>query len=378
MAYERATLIESRKQIPIHLAGRAERFDEIEILDIIGTGLTRPAWQRVFRLMTAGSRLRVLLLDPAGEVIGSDGLPALWADSPDPPATKIRQAAAGVVAACRRLAIDVEVRHYDEPPVSRYVHAGSVVYQTRYPRPGEDSPVPVAALAADGVLGRRARREFAALWQTRSTPADHPPDGPPAGTGDPPPADLPPADPPPVSTGGGHLSLRLVAHRKAVPADLVTALDRPLREVDVIDVAGAAQVSDQWSELVRRRGEGRVRMRVLLLDPDGDAATLRARESTRWRGDDLGLRAKIRRNIARLQVAADSLGADVEVRVYDQLPVSRYVRANEIIYQSVYPADESARDVPLAVLPAGSPLAERGAREFEVMWERARPVPPNG
>lgn len=352
-------LLSNRKQIPVDL-GHVPPPLRLDVLEAVGTSMTRPAWQEILNQLPVEAQVRVLLLDPAGRVL-SDASSAqflLW-DSVSPLRERIAATATTLADTARSRGFSLELRFYDQPPVSRYVYADGRIYQAHYPRPGRDVTVPVAVLGARSVLGRRAQREFMTVWKTRSRP------GMTVAAADKALADSSPfgsqalAIPPPnVSAARGEVAVRLVANRKAVPADLSRGL-RCLREVDVIDVAAAAQVDCAWVELLRCFGEPPVRLRVLLLCPDGTAAACRACESTRWQGDDAGLRAKIRRNIGRLEEMASALGADLSIRVYDMLPISRYIRADDTIYQSVYPSDSSAKSEAIAVIPRGSMLGQR-------------------
>lgn len=366
--------IESRKVIPVDIS-HLPKTKYIDILDVSGTALTRRSWDRILHGPVTGGPLamRVLLLDPLGDCIDAGTASSmLWWDDSSSLRKKIEETSDHLFVICQHRGIELEVRHYDRLPVSRYVSTMDKVYQSTYPGPLDDDPVPVAVLRPDTVLGTRARREFDVLWAA-ARPSRHV-----AAT-----AASPGPTPGPTWHGLanaplGYLdSVPLVPHRKAVPADLASRLTGTVRAVDVIDVAGAAQVTDEWRDMLRNEGDGdEVVMRVLLLDPEGKAATARARESTRWQGDDQGLRAKIRRNIERLYTLTPS-HVRLTVRVYDELPISRYVRVDDIAYQSVYPPDLSAKSIPLAVLDSASMLGRRAAREFEALWQtRSCPADP--
>jgi hypothetical protein len=353
---ERFRLISNRKRIPSDIAA-AGIPSRIDILDALGTSLTRTGWQEVLCALPGNAELRLLLLDPEGSAVTQGATCSrYWWDDAEKARRDIQATVATVADVARDRRVGLHVRYYDRPPVSRYVCTDQQIYQSGYPEPDATEPLPVAVLSRDSVLGQRAEREFAVLWSTRSrtaveTARRH---GATAGRR------LAPA-----SDAGE--SAELVTDRKALPAHALARLDS-LRHIDVIDVAGAAQVGEPWQHMLRDLGAESVHMRVLLLDPDGDAAHLRAAESTRWQGDDAGLRAKIRRNVSRLHVLPDYLNVDVAVRVYDDLPVSRYVRLDHLVYQSVYPSNESAKGKPLAVVTAESVLGQRALREFEVMW----------
>jgi hypothetical protein len=368
--YESVHFLTHRKDIPADLANRlvtplVNRSSglRIDVLDAVGTSLLRPGWQRILAALPAGAALNVLLLDPDGAAVRTGAAdPALWWTDPDEIRAKIRQVAAGLADSCRQYGITLSLRFYDRIPVSRYVATETVVYQSRYPGHEESTPVPVAVLSPETVLGRRAHREFTTLWA--------------ASAGSPPalsPFHFSPSSPSPSLPS----SLRLVENRKAVPDDLARHADPAFREVDVIDVAGAAQVGSKWRALLDAPRTHPVRMRILLLDPDGTSVVDRARESTRWQGDHEGMRSRIRRNLGLLHAAAAELGAgvDLRVRLYDELPVSRYVRVDETVYQSYYPSGESAKDVPLAVLGAADMLGQRAMRDFDAVWRyRSRPA----
>jgi len=167
----------------------------------------------------------------------------------------------------------------------------------------------------------------------------------------------------------------IITNRKAIPRDMLDAVQ--VAEIDVIDIAGTAQVSDDFVTILTRSGAAAdVRVRILLLDPYGQAATVRANESDYWNGDDTAMREKISRNAEKL--AGMSLDrVSIEVRFYDEVPVSRFVRADGIVYQSYYPSSSSGKNVPIVRLDAEEVLAQRAIREFDVLWStRARAAEP--
>lgn len=368
---DRLRLLDNRKAIPLDLA-HADAYENVDVLDVSGAALTRPAWRSILqRLGSAGAALRVLLLDPASAAVSHGAAdPAFWWDDAAAMREQIRTSVAALGRICAEYGVPLEARYYRDLPVSRYVRMGGTVYQTRYPDAVSTDPVAVAVLDTASVLGGRALREFDVLWRSRSTLV--------AETADVGPGRSARVREPDKSAhpraGTPWRAVPLIANRKAIPEHL-SSIRNVVRHVDVLDVAGAAQVGDAWLSLLRRSRTAGVTVRVLLLDPDGTWATARARESTRWRGDDAGLRRKLHRNIGQLSQSAADNGFALEIRVYDELPVSRYVRADDVVYQSYYPSNSSAKDLAIAVLDRTSVLAERAEREFEVMWSH-RSTPP--
>ena len=356
--YETYVQLANRKQIPLDIAARpAEPI--LDVIEAVGAYLRRPAWATVLRRLPRGAVVRVLLLDP--DLCGGPGTAGLGVDP-----REMRSRIAGVTAGLRQVGHDnglvVSVRYYRRPPVTRYVRSGDSVYESVFPASPESPSVPVARHPANGLLGRRARREFDVLWHHGSRPA--PPDEarPMAGSA----LDEPPGPTIPAVTSGPR-TIELVAHRKAIAAH-VEAQGNGVRALDFLDVAAAAQVLDDWQRLLTAHAP--VRIRAALLDPAGWAVHVRARESTRWRGDVDGLRSKIVRNTRRLRQQAADAGNDLTVRYYDLPPVSRYVwSGHRTTYVSVYPSDESSKDTKIAVLPETDVLAMRARTEFETTWQ---------
>jgi hypothetical protein len=143
--------------------------------------------------------------------------------------------------------------------------------------------------------------------------------------------------------------------------------------VDVIDVSGAVLATPDWAEYVAASDQARLgRWRVLLLEPGSSGAAVRAQESTVWAGDQPRMEAEIRRRSTAIADLARRFSVDCEIRYYASVPVSRYMRIGDLVYQSYYPADRTGRDVPIIALHPGGILDARARKEFEVLWESAR------
>jgi hypothetical protein len=369
-------LLPTRKAIAAHLrTGPVPR--SLDVLDVSGTGLTKGHWPYLLGSMVAGSRIRVLLLDPRpGEAADRALTASLWTS-----ATEVRRRARQSALALSMLGAewpaDLKIRFYSTVCSTRLVVTDHVALQGSFPVSGE-SGVPIALSPRDDVLGRRAAREFQVVWDHLSCPADlldlHEGDTPfERSSAKRPPAEVATARVEPVVLSGPSV-MTTVADRKLVPADLRDSVQQ-IERIDVLDIAAAAQIDQPWLDLIRERRRGRVHMRVLMLDPDGAAAEVRARESTRWAGDVAGMRERIHRNRGLLHQRCAAEGIDLELRAYDSVPVSRYVAVGEHAYQSFYPADGSGKNVPLVRLTGHRALADRARREFERMWQfGSRPV----
>ncbi|NKY96149.1 transcriptional regulator [Nocardiopsis dassonvillei subsp. albirubida] len=128
--------------------------------------------------------------------------------------------------------------------------------------------------------------------------------------------------------------------------------------LEVLAVRGLGIVGMNDSLLRNAVRKGKVRLRLLLLDPECPAAAHRAEEI----GESTGsFTAGIRLAIARVQEL--SQGDNVELYLYDRLPVWRVIAIDNLLYLSAFGADwegHSSAMYKLAPTPYGA--LHRGVR----------------
>ena len=115
---------------------------------------------------------------------------------------------------------------------------------------------------------------------------------------------------------------------------------------------------------------GQVRVRVLLLDPDAEAAKRRAEEI----GEPLEVfTAGIHLVQARLEELDRLAGVDLEIRTYQQMPVWRTIRIDQTMLVSSFDQEWEGRESPM-LMPTPGGMLDRGFRRgFEVAWQDAQP-----
>jgi hypothetical protein len=118
---------------------------------------------------------------------------------------------------------------------------------------------------------------------------------------------------------------------------------------------------------------GHVRVRVLLLDPDAPAAEARAREIGE-RPD--GFAAGVRLAVTRLAEVADFPFVDLQVALYQDLPVWRVIRFDDTLYLSAFRDwSEGHRSGMYKLTAAANGVLHGGfVRHFDDVWQRARLV----
>jgi transcriptional regulator with XRE-family HTH domain len=131
--------------------------------------------------------------------------------------------------------------------------------------------------------------------------------------------------------------------------------------VDVLAVRGLGIIGLNDSLLRSRVQTGSTTVRVLLLDPDGEAATRRAEEIGESHGAfTTGIRLSLER-LAELAAA----GADLQVHAYDLLPTWRVLALDSTLFVSAFGEDHEGHTSPMYKI-TGSPhgALHRGFRRF--------------
>src|SRR5262245_18803900 len=113
-----------------------------------------------------------------------------------------------------------------------------------------------------------------------------------------------------------------------------------------------------------------VRLRVLLLDPDTEAAKRRADEI----GEPLEVFTAGSHLVqARLRELDQRPGVDLEIRTYQEMPVWRTIRIDETILVSSFDQEWEGRESPMLMPTPGGMLHRGFRRGFEVAWQAAQP-----
>lgn len=131
--------------------------------------------------------------------------------------------------------------------------------------------------------------------------------------------------------------------------------------VEILAVRGLGIIGMNDSLLRSRIRQRETTVRVLLLDPDGEAARRRADEIDETHGS---FTAGIRLSIERLRdLAAD--GADIEAHVYDSLPTWRVIGLDTTLFLSAFGETHEGHTSPMYKL-TGSPhgALHRGFHRF--------------
>jgi transcriptional regulator with XRE-family HTH domain len=165
------------------------------------------------------------------------------------------------------------------------------------------------------------------------------------------------------------------AHQGPVAA-LIRQRAAEAQELDVLAVRGlgilALNDSLLWSTLLGRGDT--LRARILLLDPDSDAAERRAAEISESTATFV---AGIKLAIARLEeVAAGGQNITLDVRLYSSLPVWRIIRVDDLMWVSSFGATWEGHEATIyevAASPRGS-FWSGYRRQFDDMHAHARRI----
>lgn len=152
----------------------------------------------------------------------------------------------------------------------------------------------------------------------------------------------------------------------------INAAARDAHRIDVLAVRGLGIVGLNDSLLRATVLDQQPHLRVMLLDPDSEAADRRAREireslETFTNGIQLA--------IARLRELADH-GAKVEVGLYDTLPTWRLIGLDNILFVSAFGSSHEGHISPMyKITRTSSGALHRGFVRFrDEMWRIARQV----
>ena len=139
--------------------------------------------------------------------------------------------------------------------------------------------------------------------------------------------------------------------------------------IDAIDISGALLASNEWRNYCKELMPSNSIWRVALLRPDSYGAQIRAKESTVWRGAVDMLNLRIQERTERIFDLGKELDIKVQIRYYESVPVTRYMRLEHCFLESYYPSDCTGANTPLYVLTEGSVLQKRVEKEFSTLWE---------
>jgi transcriptional regulator with XRE-family HTH domain len=160
----------------------------------------------------------------------------------------------------------------------------------------------------------------------------------------------------------GRAEIVQVYPSQSAAADEIRAGAAHAASLDVLAVRGLGLLGMNDSLLRDAVRKGRVKLRLLLLDPDSPAAERRAEEIGE---SPESFAAGIRLAIARIRELAAT--GDVELCVYDGLPIWRVLAVDDLMYVSAFDSDwegHSSAMYKLAPTPYGA--LHRGLRrQFE-------------
>ena len=180
------------------------------------------------------------------------------------------------------------------------------------------------------------------------------------------------------SNGGAHLTSEVVRHyaHQGPVADEIRRRAVDATQLDVLAVRGLGilRLKDSLLRPALVARTEALRVRVLLLDPDCDAAARRAGEI----GESAAsFAAGIRLAVARLEeAAADGPNVDLDVRLYTCLPVWRIIRLDDMTWVSSFGATWEGHESTIYEIP----YTPRGSfwagyrRQFDDMHANARRV----
>lgn len=164
--------------------------------------------------------------------------------------------------------------------------------------------------------------------------------------------------------------IEVIQNKKIIVPYLMSRNDINNIKVDVIDISGYVLASEAWRKYcIERCSDTPVgKWRIALLKPTSKGAVIRAKESTVWRGDVDMLNRNIEERSQRIRKLAEVIGADLEIRFYESIPVTRYMKVDQVVFESYYPHDCTGANTSVLILPVGSVVRKRVEKEFEVLW----------
>jgi hypothetical protein len=146
----------------------------------------------------------------------------------------------------------------------------------------------------------------------------------------------------PQLAGGDLIELRAIYPCQAEAAEEIRALANRADTIDVMAVRGLGIIGLDDS-LLRKAISPRVRLRMLLLNPESDAVGRRAAEI----GESAeSFAAGIRLAIARIEELS-SADRSVEVYLYDQVPVWRIIKLDDALFVSSFTFRHEGHDSPI-------------------------------
>lgn len=164
--------------------------------------------------------------------------------------------------------------------------------------------------------------------------------------------------------------IEVIQNKKKIIPYLIGRNDIKNLNVDAIDISGYVLASDAWREYCIERCSviAAGKWRIALLKPNSKGAIVRAKESTVWRGDVDMLNRNIEERSQRIRELAEEIGADLDIRFYESIPVTRYMKVDQIVFESYYPHDSTGANTSVLILPTGSVVRMRVEKEFDVLW----------
>jgi transcriptional regulator with XRE-family HTH domain len=159
-------------------------------------------------------------------------------------------------------------------------------------------------------------------------------------------------------------------------AEEISGRARDAKRIDLLVVRALGLIGLNES-LLRQAVTGQrrepLRLRVLLLDPDCEAASIRAKEI---RESPASFRAGINLSIARLEELTGQADIDVSVRKYRALPVWRCIRLDDVLYLSMFhPSSEGHQSSVYKLVAAQYNLLWTGfERQFDEVWQSSAAV----
>jgi transcriptional regulator with XRE-family HTH domain len=152
----------------------------------------------------------------------------------------------------------------------------------------------------------------------------------------------------------------------------INAAARDAHRIDVLAVRGLGIVGLNDSLLRSTVIDRQPHLRVLLLDPDSEAAHRRAREIRESRET---FASGIQLAIARLRELAEH-GAEVELALYDQLPTWRLLGLDSTLFVSAFGSSHEGHISPMyRITRTASGALHRGFVRFrDELWRNARQV----
>ena len=170
----------------------------------------------------------------------------------------------------------------------------------------------------------------------------------------------------------GHAEIAQVFACQADAESELRELAASAAEVDLLAVRalGLIGLSDSLLRGPLAARKDKVRVRVLLLDPDAPAASARAREIGE---QPTGFTAGIRMAIARIGELADCPNVHLRVALYRDLPTWRMIRLDDTLFLSAFGRwSEGHRSGMYKLTAAANGVLHAGfLRHFDNVWERS-------